>query len=113
MPKEIKGSTLRFLKILLRDWNFIWRGEGHFCPEVRKFQPSKMKLMKNPVLPPFDKIHLKEEWIITQPWITDSSLHQFVKISLQGLQEVILFFQNPADPKVQFDASTCHSARAS
>jgi len=46
-----------------------------------------MKLMKNPVLSLFDKIHLKEECIITQTWITDSNLHHFMKISLQGLQE--------------------------
>jgi hypothetical protein len=29
-----------------------------------------------------------------------------VKIQKSRLQEVILFFQNPADPKIQFDAST-------
>jgi hypothetical protein len=49
-----------------------------------------MKLMKNPALSLFDKIHLKEEYIITQPLITDRNLHHFMKISLQGLQEVIL-----------------------
>ena len=43
--------------------------------------------MKNLTLSLFDKIHLKEECIITQTWITDSNLHHFMKISLQGLQE--------------------------
>jgi hypothetical protein len=57
--------------------------------------------MKNPVLSLFDKIHLKEECILTQLWITDSNIHHFMKISLQGLQEAPcnIWFTIGLDPR--------------
>jgi hypothetical protein len=36
-------------------------------------------------------------------------VHRRVKPQKQHYKKVILFFQNPADPKVQFDASTYKS----
>jgi hypothetical protein len=46
-----------------------------------------MKLMKNPVLSLFDKIHLNEGGTLTQMWITNSNMHHLMKISLRGVQE--------------------------
>ena len=43
--------------------------------------------------------------------ITNKNQACFTKKTGCGLQEVILFFQNPAGPKVQFDASTYLSSK--
>jgi len=39
-------------------------------------------------------------------FICGCNIYLFLKLGNRIFQEVILFFQNPADPKVQFDAST-------